>query len=39
MSALLWEFIALAYAPLDSCRALVAGLPSRSPETRNSIVA
>ena len=36
---LLWEFLALAFAPLASYGALVEGLPSRSPETRASIAA
>ena len=37
--ALLWDLLALAFAPLASYRALVEGLPSRSPETRASIAA
>ena len=34
--ALLWDLLALAFAPLASCRALVEGLPSRSPEGGDS---
>ena len=37
--ALLWEFLALAFAPLASYGALVEGLPSRSPAARASIAA